>query len=667
MQQTPHTAEPPLAPPLADRPHLSEDERRRHRECGAIPLHTIDEVQSIGAVLRVSPLSGIITAVSANRASWLGRTLDRAHPDLPRAVSEGSKGEATIVLEDGPHYVAVHAHPTHLLVELEPTGADSAATVAGTLDAIHRLSTITDPDQLVHAAAAEIKVLTGFDRVTISRFLDDGRGLIIADEHESGMDPYTGLHFPASDIPQQARQLYVRKLSRSIVDATAPVSPMRYLQGEHEPVDLTSTDLRVPAVHHLEFMRNMGQVATFSLSMTDGDRLTGIITCSHRSPHHIPRPVRRQLEVVARLLSARIESTRRIARLERQISLRLKRAEFVAPFYGTAPLDGVMDDAVGLLREMVPCDGVYLKIGEEERSDGAVPPREALAAAAKAFAAGRTDAGDDPVVTDALAEEFPSAYAEIPGVAGVIYLPLSDPQHGEAHDMLVFMRREAERDVHWLGEQTRANRSTPVSPRRDFTLWRETVAGRSLPWSRAAEEALDLGEDIRAAVTARKNAHLAELARYDTLTGLPNRRYLEEFGARLSSTRRSRVAAIFLDLDDFKDVNDDHGHDVGDAVLAALGRRIAGVTRDLDLPARLAGDEFVVLCRDVDPKEAHAIAARLVEALVAPLDIDGQEFSIGVSAGVAMGSASDSFEDLLRAADQAMYRAKREGTDVEHA
>jgi diguanylate cyclase (GGDEF)-like protein len=639
----------------ATRPHLSDDERRRASECSLIPLHTIDEVQSVGMILRVAPVSGVITAVSANRAQWLGLTLDRAHPDLPRAVSEGATGEAGIVLDGAAHHVAVHTHPDYLLVEIEPAADDAGATVAGALDAIHRLSSITDPDQLVHAAAAELKALTGFDRVVVYRFLDDGRGIIIADDHEPGMDSYAGLHFPASDIPAQARALYTTKLSRSIVDATAPVAPLRYLHGDADPVDLTGTDLRVPATHHLEFMHHMGQVATLSLSMVDQGRLTGMITCSHRGPHHIARPVRRQLEVVARLLAARLESTRRIARLERQISLRLRRAEFVAPFYGTAELAGVMDDAMAMLREMVPCDGVYLRIGDEERSEGAVPPRDGIGAAITVLPQG-------PMVTDSLATEYPEAYEAMPGTAGLIAIPL-----GQRGDVLAFFRGEAERDVHWLGEQSRANRATPVSPRRDFTLWREVVAGRSLPWDRAAEEALDLGEDIRAALTARKNAHLAELARYDTLTGLPNRRHLEEIGERLSPARRARVAAIFLDLDDFKNINDANGHDVGDAVLAALGRRIAGVTRARDLAARLAGDEFVVLCRDVDPAEASTIAARLVDTLREPVEVPCGVFTVGVSAGVAMGSDSESFDDLLRAADQAMYRAKRDGRDVEHA
>lgn len=650
MQPTPHTMR-----GSATRPHFSDDERRRASECSLIPLHAIDEVQGVGTILRVAPLSDVITAVSANRVDWLGLTLERAHPDLPRAVREGAAGEAGIFLDGAPHHVAVHKQPGYLLVEIEPASDDAGATVAGALDAIHRLSSITDPDQLVHAAAAELKALTGFDRVIVYRFLDDGRGIIIADEHEQGMDSYAGLHFPASDIPAQARALYTTKLSRSIVDATAPIAPMRYLDGDADPVDLTGADLRVPASHHLEFMHHMGQVATLSLSMVDQGRLTGMITCSHRGPRHIARPVRRQLEVVARLLAARLESTRRIARLERQISLRLRRAEFVAPFYGTAELAGVMDDAMPMLREMVPCDGVYLRVGNEERSEGAVPPRDGLGAAISALPAGS-------VVTDSLATEHPEAYEAIPGTAGLIAIPL-----GERGDVLGFFRGEAERDVHWLGEQTRANRATPVSPRRDFTLWREVVAGRSLPWGRAAEEALDLGEDIRAALTARKNAHLAELARYDTLTGLPNRRHLEEIGARLSPARRARVAAIFLDLDDFKNINDANGHDVGDAVLAALGRRIAGVTRARDLAARLAGDEFVVLCRDVDPAEASAIAARLVDTLREPVEVPCGVFTVGVSAGVAMGSDSESFDDLLRAADQAMYRAKRDGRDVEHA
>src|SRR5690606_37803124 len=137
-------------------------------------------------------------------------------------------------------------------------------------------------------------------------------------------------------------------------------------------------------------------------------------------------------------------------------------------------------------------------------------------------------------------------------------------------------------------------------PRRSFSAWSESVTSRSLPWGDHARDAFELGDDIRAAIAARAQAELAELALRDALTGLRNRRYLDERLDELLGRSAGPIAVIFIDLDDFKLVNDTHGHDVGDAVLAAVGERLSGSARTSDIVARLGGDEFVMVCVDVD-------------------------------------------------------------------
>ena len=157
---------------------------------------------------------------------------------------------------------------------------------------------------------------------------------------------------------------------------------------------------------------------------------------------------------------------------------------------------------------------------------------------------------------------------------------------------------------------------------------------------------------------------MAHLAHHDALTGLPNRRMFEQRLAQaleLSRRRGRDCALLFVDLDDFKAINDTRGHAVGDLVLQAVARVILGAVRQADTVARLAGDEFTVLCENVDSEEAALqIVAKLEQAFAPPLDIEGQPFPVRASIGVSLfpRDAQDA-HTLLASADAAMYRVKQ--------
>ena len=155
---------------------------------------------------------------------------------------------------------------------------------------------------------------------------------------------------------------------------------------------------------------------------------------------------------------------------------------------------------------------------------------------------------------------------------------------------------------------------------------------------------------------------------HDALTGLPNRILLIdrlEQAFRRNRRTDSKSAALFIDLDRLKTVNDSYGHVVGDELLSAVGRRLAAVVRPGDTAARMSGDEFVVLCEDLlSPSDAIAIGNRLLAALAAPFELSGVVVDITASIGMSYADRADhSPEKLLQEADGAMYEAKRNGGD----
>jgi diguanylate cyclase (GGDEF)-like protein len=160
------------------------------------------------------------------------------------------------------------------------------------------------------------------------------------------------------------------------------------------------------------------------------------------------------------------------------------------------------------------------------------------------------------------------------------------------------------------------------------------------------------------------------MAHHDGLTELPNRvLYQERLRQALDrSGPGKRVAVLCIDLDLFKNVNDSFGHPIGDRLLQMVADRLRLEVRGNNLVARLGGDEFaVVMAADVSPKEANDYAARLIEVLSVPYDIDGIDVVIGASIGIALSPGDgESSEELMRNADMALYRAKSEGGAVHH-
>lgn len=165
-------------------------------------------------------------------------------------------------------------------------------------------------------------------------------------------------------------------------------------------------------------------------------------------------------------------------------------------------------------------------------------------------------------------------------------------------------------------------------------------------------------------------AKLAQIASHDPLTGLPNRLLLSD---RMTQTlarsyrNQTRLAVLFLDLDGFKPINDRLGHKAGDDALIQLSQRLSAIVREDDTLARVGGDEFVVVISDLDPTPemaqaaAYAVATKCLAAISLPLTIKGELQYLGISIGIAMGDGESSFDELLSAADSAMYKAKQAG------
>jgi light-regulated signal transduction histidine kinase (bacteriophytochrome) len=383
---------------------------------------------------------------------------------------------------------SVHRHQGAAIVELEPVldgASDRTDVLRRTLASIAAARGLRE---LVDTAAQRVRELTAFDRVMVYRFDESDHGEVIAEAKAPEFEPYLGLHYPASDIPRQARQLYLENWIRVIPDARyvpAPLLPaLRPDTGA--PLDLTYSVLRSVSPVHLEYLANMGVRASMSVSLVVHGRLWGLVSCvNHGGPRSMGARLRTACELVGRLLSMQLA-----ALADREIASRRALREPILSKLADAMrgseevLGGLFEHERELL-ELTEAAGVATLAGGQVRVAGEAAPAEAIEAIA-AWAEAKGNSGD-VLATHALASEVPRAEAWKALASGVLTFSLP----GRPPRRLFWFRPEAVATVDWGGDPKKAVDTTTgrLHPRRSFDLWREEVHLQSVPWSESAREA----------------------------------------------------------------------------------------------------------------------------------------------------------------------------------
>jgi diguanylate cyclase (GGDEF)-like protein len=341
--------------------------------------------------------------------------------------------------------------------------------------------------------------------------------------------------------------------------------------------------------------------------------------------------------------------------------------------------DRTLRTSASELKELIQCGGFVLMEGMEVVSTaGRVPAPGMLKALAPLLETQLK--GRSCYWTDRLSATLPDAGLDDSIVSGLMATRIDTAERLLA----VWLRPEQVEEIAWAGDpgikEAAPAAFAPLSPRRSFATWRETVRGRSRPWAWYEINAVELFQS-RAGHTlqrhrlkllniqlAEANAGLSELATIDPLTGLPNRRLFDERlaaeWARASAQGKS-LGLIAIDIDHFKQYNDSFGHPAGDECLKQVAAAIDSARRAIDVAARMGGEEFAILLPGADAASTAAVAERVrraVEAL-ALQHPHAQGALVTISAGTAVASPADMADcsELIAAADSALYAAKASG------
>ena len=344
-------------------------------------------------------------------------------------------------------------------------------------------------------AARQVLAITGFDRIMIYRFDKDGNGAVIGESTRAGVESFLGLHYPASDIPQQARALYLLNPFRIIADVQAPtVALLPAVDVVTRPLDLSLAVSRAVSPVHIEYLRNMGVSASLSISIVVEEKLWGLIACHANSPRLPSFVMRSATELFGAMYSMMLES-----RLRRGAGEDEQKARALADRLITmiAADESLMENALWLhdmTRDMIDCDGVAIYRGGTTFLHGATPTEQQVVALAHHLNAASPSR---VFVSDHLAAVHPPCAETADRAAGMLSIPISRVPR----DYILLFRRQRLDEIRWGGDPAKAmeqgEEGPRMAPRKSFAAFTELVRGHAEPFSEREQR---IGEAIRQAL-----------------------------------------------------------------------------------------------------------------------------------------------------------------------
>jgi light-regulated signal transduction histidine kinase (bacteriophytochrome) len=505
--------------------------------CDREPIHTPGSIQPHGAMLICEQASGIISHASANAASFLaagerpliGRALgdaigETAAHDLRNAAAKAGGPQTAGALRAHtlpgiaePFDITIHHHEGLLFVELEvstPTMQPAEDPLDMTQAAVRRIGMESNANAIAATAARLVRAMLGYDRVMVYRFLHNGAGQVIAEARRSDSHSFMGQFFPASDIPMQARRLYLLNWIRMIADVGYTPVPLLPASCEDvSPIDMSHAHLRSVSPIHCEYLTNIGVAASLSISIVVDDTLWGLIACHHDTPKIVALPQRLGAELFGQYFSLQVAAAER---REALIASRTARARLDAIVTALTPDEPVGEILISRLDEfaaLIPCDGTALWIDGAWKSTGVTPPDDGIHALMALVA---EQAADSVWSTHELRLHLQNENGYGGAVAGLLAIPISSL----GRDYLLFFRSEEAHNIEWAGEPKKTIVSSPLgdrlTPRGSFETWREEVKGQSKPWTDADCAVADsIRTYLRDVVLRYSEATAEERARQD--------------------------------------------------------------------------------------------------------------------------------------------------------
>ena len=508
---------------------ISYDLSNCHKE----PIQFIRLIQSHGCLLVCDPTSLEIVHLSKNTLDFFGfewesllnQPLSKLFSAEVLEVIKSNLSDKTIKSvnplrvelpnnQGAWHNLLVHLQDELLYIEIEPEGDALHSSgyfykVEKALARIH--ARLNNRDQLYDTITHEIKLLTGYDRVMLYQFDQEYNGSVVAEAKEAHLESFLGLHYPASDIPPQARALYLINRTRIISDVNdTPVEIYPAIrQSDGQPLNLTHCTARGISNLHIEYLKNMGVGATLSIAIIVEDNLWGLIACHHYQPKFLDFSMRTICQFIGQTLSSHIGAKQtndlkhnilQVNIIKRQLLDQLREEQDI--------IAALIHSSVNLLSLTSAC-GVAIVVDNQIHTLGQTPSDTAI----RQLIAWLDDTQKTfPFSTDRLALVYSEAKSFKAEGAGVLVIKIAE----DASDFIVWFKPEQVQLVTWAGKPEKVvaqeGSNIRLSPRKSFEQWQQRVEDTSEPWQPYELEIAALfQEDIQKNLILQKYHQISEL------------------------------------------------------------------------------------------------------------------------------------------------------------
>jgi light-regulated signal transduction histidine kinase (bacteriophytochrome) len=464
------------------------------QNCASEPIHIPGSIQPFGVLLALDA-NGFITYCSSNTerltglppAGVLGRALQDVLPAagqqlMPLSPAQNGVQHAAINLSGQWYDLFVYESGDCRILEFELQPGESQPAIdlfEQTQIFVHSIDRARSLRELCQRIAEQTRAITGYDRVMIYRFDNEYNGQVYAESKRKDLEPFLDLHYPHTDIPPQARELYLRNLMRMVADVHYEPVPLLTAQTKAvQQPDLSDSVLRSVSPIHIQYLKNMEVGATLTISLILEGRLWGLIACHHQRPLHLSYARRKAALMQGHFLSSQIK-VRQLAEeyeVSTVVEAHLQHLLNVVPQEGDFALK--FKNFTSLLL-VANATGVAVLHKGKIYDHGLVPPQDRML---PLFGWLATHSAGLQFSTSHLMAHYADAERISRQAAGILYQKLGDPKR----DAIIWFREEVERSINWAGNPFETIQKHTVhnqlKPRTSFDIYRQMVRFTSREW-----------------------------------------------------------------------------------------------------------------------------------------------------------------------------------------
>ncbi|KMQ65481.1 histidine kinase [Chryseobacterium angstadtii] len=483
-------------------------------ECHEEPIHIPGYIQSFGYLIGLDAESLSITFFSGNiadifRIENAEQLFDRKLIDFPEifrsvldsdlyaSLQDFTKRENEthfdkVFIGDKEYHFSVFRSGKNIFLEFEAVLENRYKRISNKYDNFY---VIDSEKEIWEQLLNTLSKIVNYDRMMVYKFMMDGSGKVIAERRDEAMESYLGLHYPESDIPRQARELYLKKRKRIFSNVYAETVPLLSRTEGH--IDLSFSAARGMSPIHGKYIKNSGASSSFSVSIIIDDHLWGLVTCQNSEPKHIDLEDRVQAGIFTALASNAYSSFKSKNELKYRLELNEKSSQLKAEFLKHNHLFDSLADNKGKIRKLPDADGLVIISEGDTITTGVVPERETIDAIAHWALENTTES---IFVSRSFLKDYGQELGLDEKAAGIIIYFIERNKK----EMLIWFRKEFDEHISWAGNPEKkvevflqnGEEKQMVSPRTSFHIFTENIKGNSKRWDSKNISAVQAVRDV---------------------------------------------------------------------------------------------------------------------------------------------------------------------------